>query len=425
MHVVSKGHAFLRNYCADNLAQAQQKATVLEARSMHSVQNIASSEADSLLPDPERLHAAIEQTLERDWKEILGVEQISVDANFFELGGNSLLAMKAISKINESLERHLPLSTLFDHPTIESLTKFLASKEEKESKSLVPIKPVGKKIPLYLIGYIGGSVDRFCEFAYMLGSEQPVYGLQTPLSLEDFNSEGFNVEELASNYIKNTASQYLSEIMKRNPDGPFAIAGYSYGGFIAFEMARQIEQMDKKVALLALFDTVIPGTKKCLPPKTAETSFKGFSGIEYKAKFAEHKFRVTVYDQLFLLKYDGRSWLSKNVQLFKHIFFRRNRSELQIETSADSKELAIRRNALASLAKKNYELEFYDGEMVLFRARRRSTFSVRDLTLGWKPYARSIKVYKIDGDHFSMFKPFYCKRLARLLQQVLDNRNKA
>lgn len=162
------------------------------------------------------------------------------------------MARSAISTINNVFNTHLPLSTLYNYPTPRRLARALAEKKADKGKCLVPIKKGGNKIPLYMVTYIGGSIDRFCEVAYMLDPEQPVYGLQTPLDIEDFNTEGFNLKEVALNYIENAASRYVSELLEQNPAGPYALSGYSYGGFIALEMAKQLKAIGKRSGIAGL-----------------------------------------------------------------------------------------------------------------------------------------------------------------------------
>lgn len=364
--------------------------------------------------------SATEQVLIEIWKQALSADRLTIHDNFFERGGNALLALQAILKINKIFGRHLSLSTIFDYPTIESFSAALASKKYLQTRSLVQIKKGGNKIPLYIIGYIGGSVDRFCDFAYRLDGDQPVYGLQTPLDLEYFNKEGFDMEATAVGYIQNEASHYVSLLLAQNPDGPFALAGYSFGGFIAREMAKQLQAAGKRAALLALLDTVIPGTIKSLPPVPEDTRLKGLSKINYQRKLLNQEFRITVYDNLFHLKMDSRKWVQKKISLVQQFFAGRRPTKAKAEMSARAKELTKARKALAIAAKNVYPLEYYDGEIVLFRARKRSSYYVYDRFLGWRPYCKSIKVYNVDGDHVSIFNPFYSQRLAARLQQVLD-----
>src|SRR4051812_31690863 len=98
----------------------------------------ALADAGNLLHEGKPPVATVEQILANDWKGLLGVDSISVDDNFFEMEGNSLLALKAISTINKVFNTHLPLSTLYNYPTSRSLAKALAEKKAKKGKCLVP-----------------------------------------------------------------------------------------------------------------------------------------------------------------------------------------------------------------------------------------------------------------------------------------------
>lgn len=364
--------------------------------------------------------SAIEQVLLNEWEKILAVDRLSVHDNFFERGGNALLALRAIFTINKLFGRHLTLSTVFDYPSVESFAGVLANKKQLKTRSLVLLKKGGNKIPLYMVTYLAGSVDRFCEFAYGLDADQPVYGLQTPRDLDYFHKRDFDMEEAGIGYIQNEASHYVSLVLKQNPDGPFALAGYSYGGFVAREMARQLQAKGKQVVLLAMFDTIIPGSKKSLPPVPEGTALKGLGALRYRQKLLHQEFRIKLYDNLFLLKSDGKKWRRKKWQSVKAFFIGRQTEKGKTQMSPKAKELTKNRKALALSAKKHCPLRFYDGEIVLFRARKRSSYYVNDLYLGWRPHCQSIKVYKVDGDHVFMFNPFYNKQLTKRLQRVLD-----
>jgi len=126
-----------------------------------------------------------------------------------------------------------------------------------------------------------------------------------------------------------------------------------------------------------------------------------------------------VYDNVYVLKHDHKKWFSSKKQLVKQLFVGGKTNNVKKETNTALKALIQKRKELAHAAKKNYELAFYDGDIVLFSAQRRSSYSVNDPMLGWKPFCKSVKVYKVDGDHVAIFKPFYCKRLAKRLQHVL------
>src|SRR5690606_35994208 len=131
----------------------------------------------------------------------------------------------------------LPVARLFKNPTVLSLLASISDKnEEQKSQSLIPIKATGSKMPLYIIHGDGLYVLSFKDLAKYVDAEQPLYGLQPA----DLNGVNHHVKTMAD-----IAGHYLDEIVAHNPDGPYAIAGYSFGGYVAIEMARQLTALGK------------------------------------------------------------------------------------------------------------------------------------------------------------------------------------
>src|SRR5690606_25239110 len=134
--------------------------------------------------------------------------------------------------------RKLPLSILIKHPTVHQLAKVICDngKPVDEWNSLVPIKPEGKKHPLYIIHGAGSNILSFYDIAKHTDPEQPVYGLQ-PKGLDGKEEPLTSVEAIAAHFI--------NEIIAHNPNGPYRLAGYSFGGIIAYEMAQQLRALGK------------------------------------------------------------------------------------------------------------------------------------------------------------------------------------
>ncbi|HYH13788.1 MAG TPA: AMP-binding protein, partial [Flavisolibacter sp.] len=177
------------------------------------------------------------------WGQLLGIEQVGVFDNFFDLGGNSLMAVQIMAKLEKELGAKLPLAILFQHPTVQKLADVFLSQHETISwNSLVALKPSGNKVPLYFIHGANGDVLFLRPFTTQVHPEQPIYALRPP----GVSGQGKlldNIEEMAALYIK--------EILKHNPDGPYALSGYSFGGYVAYEMARQLKAMGKEVKMVA------------------------------------------------------------------------------------------------------------------------------------------------------------------------------
>jgi amino acid adenylation domain-containing protein len=206
-----------------------------------------------------------EKALADIWAKLLKVERIGIHDDFFDLGGHSLMAMRAVSQIGEMYEVNLPLAVLLEAPTIAELAKKLhkedanqnteMEKDEEKGKdthktpswsSLVPIRASGSKKPLFLVHGAEGNILLYREVTQHLGPDQPVYGLQ---------SQGLNGDGRFLTTVKEMAAHYLKEILEAQPHGPYFLGGYCLGGTIAYEMAQQLTAMGEKVEVVFMLDT--------------------------------------------------------------------------------------------------------------------------------------------------------------------------
>lgn len=189
----------------------------------------------------------IEQSLANIWKELLGVEQVSIHDNFFDLGGSSMIATSMFAQIEKVFGNKLPLATLYKAPTVKQLAGIIQDDEWKASwSSLVEIQTGGSRPPLFLVHGAGGNILLYRDLAHRLGPDQPVYGLQ---------SKGLDGQEPFYTKIEEMAAHYLKEVQAIKPSGPFLLGGYCMGGTVAFEMAQQLHAQGQEAALLALFET--------------------------------------------------------------------------------------------------------------------------------------------------------------------------
>ncbi|TSC25948.1 non-ribosomal peptide synthetase/type I polyketide synthase [Corallococcus sp. Z5C101001] len=189
----------------------------------------------------------LEKQLVHLWEGLLP-GPVGIHDNFFEVGGNSLLAVRLMARLRQELGRELPLATLFEMPTVELLAASLSGAEGTSQEgrgALVPIQPAGTKPPLFLVHPVGGSVLCYAELARKLGTEQPVFGLQVPPGAPPRSIEAM-------------ASAYLDSLREVQPRGPYHLGGWSMGGVVAYEMARQLHAAGDTVATLALIDVLVP-----------------------------------------------------------------------------------------------------------------------------------------------------------------------
>ncbi|HEV7222112.1 MAG TPA: condensation domain-containing protein, partial [Pirellulales bacterium] len=197
----------------------------------------------------------LETALAEIWRELLGLETVGVRDNFFSLGGDSMLAVRLMAEVERECGRKLPLAWLFQDATIEHLAAVLRAPEEAATSStLVPLRPVAPDMlaPLFCMHPAGGTVFCYRELARHLDPRRPLYGLQ---------ARGIDGRQTPHSRIEDMAGDYISAMRAVQPVGPYLLAGWSLGGILAFEMARQLAAGGHSTALLAVIDVgmVAPG----------------------------------------------------------------------------------------------------------------------------------------------------------------------
>jgi thioesterase domain-containing protein/acyl carrier protein len=345
---------------------------------------------------------AIEKTIAAIWRDALGVQQISLEDDFFDLGGHSMIAVQVMTQLETETGRRLPLSTLMTHSTIQKLASLFAAEKPATSwKSLVPIRPEGSKVPIYIIHGIGLNLLNFNSLVSYMDPDQPIYGLQ---------ARGLDGTDEPFDRMEDIAAFYISEILQQNPDGPYAIAGYSFGGYVALEMAQQLQHMCKSVKMLAMFDT------------NAEPSTKHWS------KAAKLQWRIA--KQFPKMLWIGKSLLSNPLSTIRYqAAFARSLVQRfkerfgfcetpQPEVGMDHLNRIMEKHEIAY---ENYAFKPYDGVIDLFKAQSRVYFVDDNKFLGWRKYAKQgVRVHNVPGDHRMMMLPPNDKVFAEMLQRALD-----
>jgi thioesterase domain-containing protein/acyl carrier protein len=193
-----------------------------------------------------------ERQLTAIWCRHLDLAEIGIDSDYFDLGGTSLGAVRLFGTIEEEFGINLPLSTLLTHPTIEGLAGVISgavSGVEIEATCLVPIQPNGTKPPIAAVHGGGGEVLIYRGLAERLGPDQPLYGLQ-PVGLDGVTKPLDTVREMASRYIE--------ELRLVQPEGPYRLIGFCFGGTVCLEMAAQLEDLDHEVDFIGIIDGGLP-----------------------------------------------------------------------------------------------------------------------------------------------------------------------
>ncbi|MDN7780341.1 non-ribosomal peptide synthetase, partial [Burkholderia orbicola] len=190
----------------------------------------------------------IETTIAQIWQSLLGIERVGRHDDFFGLGGHSLLAVQMVSRLRQALGVEIALRELFVQTTLNKFSSAVLNhlRSELADSNLVAVRSHGNRPPIFLVHPIEGEIGYARELAACLDSERPVYALAATGLLK-------GEAPLAS--IPAMAARYVATIRKVQPQGPYHLAGWSAGGTIAYEMARQLIGADECVAFLGLIDT--------------------------------------------------------------------------------------------------------------------------------------------------------------------------
>jgi thioesterase domain-containing protein len=190
----------------------------------------------------------VEELLAELWRDLLGADRVGRHDNFFDLGGHSLLAVQFVHRCREVSSLAPSLRLLFEHPTVAALAAAMTATRPSRFAHLVPLRRGSGGPALFCIHPAGGAVFCYLPLAAALGGEQQVYGLQ---------AKGLEPGESADHSVEAMAEAYLAEIRGAQPQGPYHLLGWSFGGLIAYEVACRLEARGERVALLALLDTAL------------------------------------------------------------------------------------------------------------------------------------------------------------------------
>lgn len=195
----------------------------------------------------------VEQDLTRIWENLLQIAPVGIRDNFFDLGGNSLLAMHLLVEMDKTLHKNLPVSVLFEASTIEQLAGLVREANTMQQvngdSALVPIQARGTRRPFFLVAGGKGGYEELLVYAKLapyLGTDQPFYGLcARPLPPAGHPKA----------YLRAMAANHIREITSVQPHGPYLIGGECLGGVVAFEIAQQLRARGEQVGELVLMDT--------------------------------------------------------------------------------------------------------------------------------------------------------------------------
>ncbi|NIP26446.1 MAG: amino acid adenylation domain-containing protein [Phycisphaerae bacterium] len=315
----------------------------------------------------------IEEILVELWCEGLGLGQVGIYEDFFELGVDSLLAASLFHKIERRFDKKLPLATLFEAPTIAQIADILGQDDWSASwSSLVAIQPSGTNPPLFFVHAHGGNVVGYYDLARHLGPDQPFYGVQ---------AQGLDGESAGKQRFEDMAAHYIEEIRTVQPRGPYFLGGWCLGGNVAFEMAQQLQAQGEEVALLAMVQSTHSSYPRYLPNITwfrrliyriierIDLEVSNFLEVETKAKWPYLATRAKRAITIIQAKVE-KIIAALLPQFQGHIV---HSQAYTLETLKEAHAEAYR----------NYKAKPYQGYVMLFRAKKQPLGIYPDPKLGW------------------------------------------
>lgn len=341
---------------------------------------------------------ALESALARCWCSALGRNAIGRHEDFFDLGGDSLQAIDLFLSIEKTLGRRLPRSVLLEAGTIAEMAARIESLAP--TPCLVPLQPEGHRPVLFCVHDVNGEVLNFRGLAQCLGTDQPFYGIQ---------SVGLDGHTIPLLTVEDMARRYVAEMCAVQPDGPYHLAGYSMGGWIALEMAQQLRAAGRRVELLGLIDTHAEGG-----PRHASV------GLWIR----RHLKRLATLNSADLLSYIARRFVNGFELLYLAVRQRSFVIAVRLFGGVSPRTPKwLRRTADANVhAIRSYQAHRYDGDAVLFQARP-DAWTPPDAYDGWKPLIEGrLETKPIASQHSEILDAPQVESLALALTECLAER---
>jgi len=338
----------------------------------------------------------LELRLAEIWHELLDAGTLSVDDDFFELGGNSLLVVRLMGLVRERLDVEVPLTLFYQEPTLENLARLAAESggERAGWTPLVAIRAEGSRPPLFCVHSLFGETQAFAKLARHLDPDRPVYAFQAP-HLSELGGEATSIEEMARRYVE--------LVRETQGEGPYHLSGYSFGSIVAFEMARQLRAAGEEVTFLGLIDGAAPTVLQRVPERSEALTLAGLA--RDMAREAGVAFELD-HEELMARPAGER---------LGHILDRLGAAGLlshEVEPAWVERFLEGVRSRVESV--RNYDARPYAGPLSFFRSSELEPESARawladgvDLsepTKGWRELAEeAVEVREIPGYHATLF----------------------
>ncbi len=328
--------------------------------------------------------------------------RVGIRDNFFQLGGHSLSAVRLAARVHTRMGVKIPLASLFQGGTVEDVADLVRHGTKASPSCLVPLQPTGSRRPFFCVHATAGTVLCYRELARLLGPDQPFYGLQAP---------GLAGEREPFARIEEMAAHYLEAVRQVQPRGPYSLGGWSLGGVVAFEMARQLHSRGEQVDLLALMDA------------------------SFLSHAREARELVDPADMLVFLNELTGPWgtglpvpaealldLSSENQLL-HILDHAKAASLlpsEVELSEAQAFFQVIRSNLLALAR--YVPGVYSGGATLFRAAEVRPGAATTTEAPWREKVARLEVLEAPGDHYTMLEQPHVEVLAQRLGACLPQK---
>jgi acyl-coenzyme A synthetase/AMP-(fatty) acid ligase/thioesterase domain-containing protein/acyl carrier protein len=328
--------------------------------------NVRNERANVGVEDPAA--DAIARAVAGVWRLVLETPVLGPDDDFFDAGGDSLKAITFVMELERALGLDLPLTLVTETPTFAGLCECLRVRQTSHYVPLVPLKPGDTSPPIFIVHGLGGTVAGLLPTARRTNYAGAVIGIQ---------ARGLNRGESPHSTIEAMADEYLRAVKVRQPEGPYYLCGYSFGGLVAFEMARRLLESGEDVALVGLFDTMMSPLQR---PLASWVSIARRRIVQFAS--------------------GGR-------------ISERPRSVLKSRPIR-----VIKVSAHALIASARYRPGFYPGELTLFTPEEREP-GLPPLQTVWRPHARTLTVIETAGDHTTMFSATNAESTAATLTRAI------
>jgi amino acid adenylation domain-containing protein len=359
------------------------------------------------LPSPSRKNIAVE--LPRDeielqltqiWEQALGIKPIGIQENFFELGGHSLIALQLFAKIEQIWHKRLSWGILFESSTIAELAEMIRQETVvTEWSPLVLLKSGRSRSPLFCVHALGGTLFGYYDLAKRLGTERPIYGLQ---------SCGIDGKQQPLDRVEDIASYYIQSIQTIQPQGPYLLMGYSFGGIVAFEMARQLTAQGELVNFLGLVDTRSPTLDE---NRISLTKWLNFHFRQLKQLSLQD--RVAYFFDKILYRLSVRA--KGKTEGYKEVMARRLSAFEMFEPELLN---VLEANLQAT---KHYLPQTYPGRATLFWCEYQALYIDCYPDLGWGHLVTGgVETVSIPGEHLSLLSEPHVRVLAEKLKLCIE-----